>query len=69
MFGWRGTAGDLVGIRQGEATHLGTHALFVKGRLEEAGVAVKLHQVEDLQMGKAQGVLGLSCSGKCTLHC
>lgn len=48
MFGGRGTAGDLVRIRQGSAVHLGAHALLVEGGLEESRVAVKLHQVEDL---------------------
>ena len=49
VFWGRWTAGDLVGVRQGSAVHLSTHALLVKGGLEEAWVTVKLHQVEDLR--------------------
>lgn len=51
MFGRRWTAGDLVGVWQGEAVHLSTHTLLVEGGLQESGVAVKLHQVEDLRTG------------------
>ena len=48
MLGGSRTAGDLVGVRQGAALHLRQHALLVQGRLEEARVAVELHQVKDL---------------------
>lgn len=41
-------AGDLVRVWQGSAIQLGVHALLVQGGLEEPGVAVKLHQVENL---------------------
>lgn len=42
-------AGDLVRVWQGSAIQLGVHALLVQGGLEEPGVAVKLHQVENLR--------------------
>lgn len=45
-----GAGGDLVGVRQGPPLHLGQHALLVQQRLEEAGVAVELHQVVDLRV-------------------
>lgn len=44
-----GAGWNLVGVRQGPSLHLSQHALLVQQRLEEAGVAVKLHQVVDLR--------------------
>lgn len=44
-----GAGRNLVGIRQRPTLHLSQHALLVQQRLEEAGVAVKLHQVVDLR--------------------
>lgn len=44
-----GAAGNVVGVWQGPALHLGQHALLVQERLEETCVAVKLHQVIDLR--------------------
>lgn len=51
MFGG-GAAGDVVRVRQRSTLHLSQHALLVQQRLEEACVAVKLHQVEDLRKRK-----------------
>ncbi len=48
VFGSR-AAGDVVGVRQGPPLHLCQHTLPVQQRLEEACVAVELHQVEDLK--------------------
>lgn len=45
-----GAGGNLVGVRQGPSLHLSQHALLVQQRLEEAGVAVELHQVVDLRV-------------------
>lgn len=53
MFGGRWAAGDLVGVRQWSTIHLSPQALLVEPRLEEARVAVKLHQVEDLVQERA----------------
>ena len=47
-----GAAGDVVRVRQRPALHLRQHTLLVEQRLEEPCVAVKLHQVEDLQKRK-----------------
>lgn len=49
MFGWSGTTGNLIRVRQRLSVHFSAHALLVKGGLEEPGIAVKLHQVEDLE--------------------
>lgn len=49
-----GAGGNLVGVRQGPSLHLSQHALLVQQRLEEAGVAVKLHQVVDLRVQDAR---------------
>lgn len=49
MFGGRGAARDLEGLRQRLTFHLSTQTLLVEGGLEEARVAVELHQVEDLR--------------------
>ena len=46
-----GTAGDVVGVRQGPPLHLCQHTLLVEQGLEEPRVAVELHQVEDLKKG------------------
>lgn len=48
VFGGR-TAGDVVRVGQGPALHFCQHTLLVQQRLEEACVAVKLHEVEDLK--------------------
>ena len=47
-----GAAGNVVGVRQGPALHLGQHTLLEQQGLEEACVAVELHQVIDLKGGK-----------------
>ena len=52
VLGGGGAAGDLVRVGQRAALHLGQHALLVQRGLEEPGVAVELHQVEDLQREK-----------------
>lgn len=49
-----GAGGNLVGVRQRPSLHLSQHALLVQQRLEEAGVAVELHQVVDLRVTKSQ---------------
>lgn len=54
VFGGRRAAGDLVGVRQRPAVHLGPQALLVEPRLQEARVAVELHQVEDLMQERAR---------------
>ena len=51
VLGRGGAAGDLVGVWQRAALHLRQHTLLVQSGLEEAGVAVELHQVKDLQGG------------------
>lgn len=45
--GW--AAGHLLRVGQGAALHLGQDALLVQLGLQEARVAIKLHQVENLQ--------------------
>lgn len=50
-----GTAGDMVGVRQGPPLHLCQHTLLVEQGLEEPCVAVELHQVEDLKRGGKAG--------------
>lgn len=47
-----GAAGDVVRVRQRPALHLCQHTLLVQTRLEEPRVAVKLHQVKNLNEGK-----------------
>lgn len=48
VFGGGGTAGHLVGVGQGSSLHFSQHALLVERGLEEACIAVELHQIEDL---------------------
>lgn len=53
-----GAAGHVLRVGQRAALHLRQDALLVQLGLEEAGVAVKLHQVEDLPRSAAQPVTG-----------
>lgn len=43
-----GAAGDLLGVRQGAAFHLGQDAFLVQLGFQKASIAIKLHQVENL---------------------
>lgn len=56
MFGGRWAAGDLVGVRQRSTINLSPQALLIEPRLEEARVAVELHQVKDLVQESAREV-------------
>lgn len=47
-------AGDLLRVGERAAFHLGQDALLVQLGLEKAGVAVELHQVEDLRAQAAR---------------
>lgn len=49
-----GAARDVIWIGERPALHLRQHALLVQQRLQEAGVAVELHQVENLKRAQAR---------------
>lgn len=49
-----GAAGDVIRIGERPALHLRHHALLVQQGLQEAGVAVELHQVENLKRRQAR---------------
>lgn len=53
-----GATGNVEGVRQGPALHLSQHARLVEERLEEARVAVELHQVIDLREKDSINVTG-----------
>lgn len=56
VFGGRGAARDLEGLRQRLTLHLSTQTLLVERGLEEPRVAVELHQVEDLRRRDEQNL-------------
>lgn len=45
--GW--AAGDLLGVREGASFHLCQDAFLVELGFQKAGIAIKLHQVENLR--------------------